>query len=386
MWEENRAFLKRVLLGLSGDVDLTEDTLQEAYLLARRGIEGYRGGDARAWLATIAKNALRSQRRRRHVTAETPLDEALHHAGEPGIGSRDHLAALETRRAISGLTPVHRTALIMKHYGGFTYKDIAARQHCTVGTAKSRVWTAIQRLRVTLGAVGEANEMESGHPSKISTLDYVYGNLPKEEARVVEAHIKACSACREQVDTLGRIVSAMDDMETECKCLDVYDISDDGAAKVYGLMRGRNTSGRPLSEYEFWSMRYNLADYITVQGVRASFDVNPEDEYNKYTVRVPHEVEPGGQYDTLYVFHTTPGGPNAAENLGDGRWRLVPDNSGGEGHYVRALALTLPDGAKLISADPPAEEVRNNGALTLIWRWIIEHGERYERPVIEYER
>ena len=74
MWETHREYLRRMLIGLARDIDLADDLLQETYLNARAGIPGFRDGDARAWLATIARNAFLMHVRRPCVRLESPLD------------------------------------------------------------------------------------------------------------------------------------------------------------------------------------------------------------------------------------------------------------------------------------------------------------------------
>ncbi|MCX6374678.1 MAG: RNA polymerase sigma factor [Armatimonadetes bacterium] len=183
MWSEHRTYLKHLLLGLTRDIHLTDDLLQETYVHARAGIVGYAGGSSCAWLAEIAKRCFFAHRRRRYVRMEEPLEPEEEEAGEDRVGSLDHLMLLELRRAISELDLPVRTALIMKHYGGFTYKDIAEHQCCPVGTAKWRVSSALDRLREALAAPRkERIQMECGELGGTVLADYVYRILPARKA------------------------------------------------------------------------------------------------------------------------------------------------------------------------------------------------------------
>ncbi|HSQ02494.1 MAG TPA: sigma-70 family RNA polymerase sigma factor, partial [Burkholderiales bacterium] len=56
-----------------------EDVVQEACVRAMRSINGYRGGDARAWLLTIVRNTCYTWMRRHH-TSEAML--SADHAGD----------------------------------------------------------------------------------------------------------------------------------------------------------------------------------------------------------------------------------------------------------------------------------------------------------------
>ena len=58
---------------LVGNSDDAEDVVQEAYLRAFQYSDGFRGGDARAWLLTIVRNTsyrwLRKTRTRKYIPA-----------------------------------------------------------------------------------------------------------------------------------------------------------------------------------------------------------------------------------------------------------------------------------------------------------------------------
>ena len=65
IWERHNSYVRRFLVRLAGDVDLADDLLQETYLRARSGLSAYRGGDAKAWLAAIARNVFYAHARRK---------------------------------------------------------------------------------------------------------------------------------------------------------------------------------------------------------------------------------------------------------------------------------------------------------------------------------
>ncbi len=66
--------LARWIVGIDQDA---QDVVQEAYLRAMQGLEGFRGGKGRAWLMTIVRNTAYSWIRKNHNVstksrAETP--------------------------------------------------------------------------------------------------------------------------------------------------------------------------------------------------------------------------------------------------------------------------------------------------------------------------
>lgn len=151
IWNPHRGFLRRLLIGMTRDIDLAEDLLQDTYVRARTGFSGYHGGDPRAWLSAIARSAFLTHVRRMSYSRERY--ELTDEQPDRGIapGSVDHLDALSIRQAVAGLEPRLRTALILKHYAGLKYEEIAAETECAVGTAKWRVNQAVGQLRSALG-------------------------------------------------------------------------------------------------------------------------------------------------------------------------------------------------------------------------------------------
>jgi RNA polymerase sigma-70 factor (ECF subfamily) len=56
----------------------------------------------------------------------------------------------ETLQALGRLTPELRMAVVMKHYYGFSIKEIAEMTGVPEGTVKSRIYNGIQMLRKEL--------------------------------------------------------------------------------------------------------------------------------------------------------------------------------------------------------------------------------------------
>ncbi|MCX6376021.1 MAG: RNA polymerase subunit sigma, partial [Armatimonadetes bacterium] len=49
-WASDREHVRRMLIGLTRDIDLADDLLQETYLKALNGMSSCRGDNDRAWL------------------------------------------------------------------------------------------------------------------------------------------------------------------------------------------------------------------------------------------------------------------------------------------------------------------------------------------------
>lgn len=133
-----------------------EDVVQEAYLRAFRAFDGYRGGDARAWLLRIVRNAcyawLRQQRGARGGAADVDVAElADDPAAEPEARVIRQADGALIRRALEELPAPYREALVLRELEGLSYKEIAAVVDVPLGTVMSRLARARRLLAAALG-------------------------------------------------------------------------------------------------------------------------------------------------------------------------------------------------------------------------------------------
>ena len=382
MWETHRESVRRLLLGLARDLDLADDLLQDTYLRARGGISSYRGGDARAWLAAVARSAFYTHARKRHVRAEVPLSD---HEPWSEDAAHNRLELLAVRKAIAELPAALRTALLMKHYAGFTYREIADRMGSPVGTAKWRVSEALGVLRAALRAEGREAVAECTLPDEISLIDYAYGVLAEKEAARVKAHVGTCAGCREQVEELGRVAGMLDALEGDHRQMHFIELDAQGVTTLYVTESHVNTSEHTMPVFEFRSGSRNSVVHIYQEGEEVTFTKEPSAKYeglDEYTATLAHPVPPGQRVRLLLVFPPTGGfeGKHLGKEPHSLHWRQQP----GSNETVYVQALRLPPSAKLLSSDPEPAETRGNGAVTLIWQTVLAAHEFFECTV-EYE-
>ena len=144
---------------LIGDATLAEDVVQDAAIRAFRYFDSYRGGDAKAWLLRIVRNAAHEARavQRRHRAAS--LDGAGPEDCEPNAATEvpdpadDPEAALARRErhatlddALAALPVDLRECLVLRELEELSYRDIAQVTGVPVGTVMSRLWRARQSL------------------------------------------------------------------------------------------------------------------------------------------------------------------------------------------------------------------------------------------------
>jgi RNA polymerase sigma-70 factor (ECF subfamily) len=120
------------------------DVVQESYVRALNYFDGFRGGDARAWLLRIVRNTCYTWlRQNRRSELETSFDETIHSA--PAAVLRLDPAML--RQAIEELPAEYREALVLREIEGLPYKEIAHVADIPLGTVMSRLARARQLLR-----------------------------------------------------------------------------------------------------------------------------------------------------------------------------------------------------------------------------------------------
>lgn len=135
-----------------------QDIAQEVFLRAYRAIGGYGRDrvatlDTRAWLATITRNLVRNEYRRRERRATVPLggDDAPPAAASSvqldAVADGDHLDQL-----LSALSDAQREAVVLRHIVGLPMREVALTMACPEGTAKSHVSRGLAVLRAELTA------------------------------------------------------------------------------------------------------------------------------------------------------------------------------------------------------------------------------------------
>jgi RNA polymerase sigma-70 factor (ECF subfamily) len=138
----------------NGDRLLSEDMVQETFLRALRGIGGYEyPRPFKPWLYAIATNLARNHFKRadtRH-TMSVPADDALEQSGGPIRSPEDVLVADDqVRAAVAALDrlPDHqREVILLRYTQDLSLAEIADALSIPVGTVKSRLSLALQRLR-----------------------------------------------------------------------------------------------------------------------------------------------------------------------------------------------------------------------------------------------
>lgn len=146
----------RLARWLTGERADAEDVVQEACVDAFRGIAGFAGGNARAWVLTIVRHAAyRWLRKNRPAALVSVADlDALTDAQQGQTPEAVLIAKADAARleqAIAALPVPFRETLVLRDVNGLDYRDIAAVTGVPIGTVMSRLARARGRLIAALG-------------------------------------------------------------------------------------------------------------------------------------------------------------------------------------------------------------------------------------------
>lgn len=167
-----RAFAK----SLSGNADYADDLVQETLIKAWKNRNTFaEGSNLKAWLFTILRNTFLSDRRKRKFEVEDPdgiLSAKLSTHGEQS----GHMDFLDFAQAFGKLPDDQREALILIGAEGFSYEEAALMCGCAVGTIKSRVNRARNKLveMLDMKEQGVTEDDESQPPSSPRPLTTIF--------------------------------------------------------------------------------------------------------------------------------------------------------------------------------------------------------------------
>ncbi len=141
-----------------GDRHAAADATQDAFISAFKAIGKFRGGSFKAWLLRIVTNACYDQLRRKQRQPTASLDALLVLDPSPVQSLTDfeespeeYTVRQELSRVIQigigSLPPEQRVTLVLADVQGFSYQEIAGVTGVTLGTVKSRLSRARNKLR-----------------------------------------------------------------------------------------------------------------------------------------------------------------------------------------------------------------------------------------------
>ena len=136
---------------LLADAAEAEDAVQDALVVAWQSFGTLRETDKfGAWFDRILVNRCRDRMRRRNIVRFIPMDAGIDPAGRDPFQTfleRDVLLA-----GLARLTPDERIVVVLRYWADLPLEAIAGRLDWPLGTVKSRLHRALERLRDVLAA------------------------------------------------------------------------------------------------------------------------------------------------------------------------------------------------------------------------------------------
>lgn len=159
LWESHHATAMAAALRLCHQRALAEEITQGAFLLAWRGLPRFQQGNPfRPWLMRILyRHALDVMEKQRTYARPLSLDDALEsdilvasNTQEQADPQERVAQREEVRQALTRLSADQRRVIALRYGADLTEVDIAQTLGWPVGTVKSRLNRARERLRVLL--------------------------------------------------------------------------------------------------------------------------------------------------------------------------------------------------------------------------------------------
>lgn len=153
-----------------GDSDSAADATQEAFISAYKNIRRFRGGSFQTWLYRIVTNACYDEFRRRKRRPADSLDElsevqdgyteeSIHTLSQSPEKPEKEVERAELIQAIhkclERLPMEFRIVVVLVDVQGFDYRQVSEVIEKPLGTVKSRVARARDRMRECLRGFGE---------------------------------------------------------------------------------------------------------------------------------------------------------------------------------------------------------------------------------------
>ena len=149
-WER----LYRLALGIIDDSHLSEDVVQEVFVLVYRKLGSFDGRSALlTWMYRIAVNAALKARRRARRQALCPLSARFDRAGAgPQVGREREMRELAAK-LLRCLPRKLRTVVVLREWQGLGYEEIGRVLGCSRGAVEQRLHRAMVELRRIWGPV-----------------------------------------------------------------------------------------------------------------------------------------------------------------------------------------------------------------------------------------
>lgn len=152
LYDHYSAALYGVILKIVKDEERAADVLQESFLKIWRNIDSYSAekGTLFTWMLNVARNRaidlLRTEGRSEQKVIR--LDISVETEQDPAEGWSHFIYEMDVKDWVMRLSPEHRIPIELVYFQGFTHEEVAEKLSMPLGTVKSRIRRALQKLRL----------------------------------------------------------------------------------------------------------------------------------------------------------------------------------------------------------------------------------------------
>jgi len=152
--------LLRHAMTVCGNATLAEELAQDTLVEAWRGVSRYKGRCRLfTWLCAILLNRYRNMARQKRPLPlsslpgkdrdqfESSIDRLIDGDSPPDEAAQDRERAALVLQCVQALTPKYQRVIYLRFYVDDSLESIAAALGCSVGTVKSRLFRALNKLR-----------------------------------------------------------------------------------------------------------------------------------------------------------------------------------------------------------------------------------------------
>ena len=165
LYQRHGAACYRLARQITANHSLAEDAVQDAYVALWRSPASYRGGrgSVRNFLLSLTHHKSvdivrkETAEQRRQVADAAQQDVAPVTSNDPASIAWHEMRAAEVRAALVELPEVQRRTVALAYFGGYTQSQIAEITGVPLGTVKTRTFSAMRRLRLTLSPLKESS-------------------------------------------------------------------------------------------------------------------------------------------------------------------------------------------------------------------------------------
>lgn len=134
---------------MTGNAEDASDLMQEVFISVFRNLSSFRNqGSFRSWLFRIAHyRCIEFYRRKRPMQGLDDTPEVIDQALSPEQGLALKQSNVELVAAMQRLPINQRAVIELKFFGQFTFEEIAEQLGVSSNTAKSRMYSALEKLK-----------------------------------------------------------------------------------------------------------------------------------------------------------------------------------------------------------------------------------------------